>query len=105
MEKLITFQLRGQQQVVFNKLKLFVENNNMRVFILRGYAGTGKTTLMREFVKYIDSQNMTGILLASTGRAAKILSDKTGKPAHTVHSKIYSFAGLADDIETMVKNK
>lgn len=105
MEKLYTFQLRGQQQVVFQKLKLFVENNNMRVFILRGYAGTGKTTLMREFVKWIDSQNLSGILLASTGRAAKILSDKTGKPAHTVHSKIYSFAGLDDDIETMVKNK
>lgn len=83
------------------RLKGFVENSCKRVFILKGYAGTGKTTLMQGLIKWLNEKEKLYALLASTGRAAKILSDKTGTLASTVHSHIYNFSDLDDDLEAM----
>jgi len=62
---------------------------NVQVFILRGYAGTGKTTMVNTLVKALPQLKLYSILLAPTGRAAKVLTLYTGKRASTIHRKIY----------------
>lgn len=57
--------------------------------ILRGAAGTGKTTLVRALVPKIRAMGYTPILVAPTGRAAKVLQNRTGCEAKTIHSTIY----------------
>jgi exodeoxyribonuclease-5 len=59
------------------------------VFILRGYAGTGKTTVVRSLVDVLPKLNRRTALMAPTGRAAKVLSSYTHRPANTIHRKIY----------------
>lgn len=59
------------------------------LFLLKGYAGTGKTTLISAFVKVLESRKIKNRLLAPTGRAAKVLGAYAGKPAHTIHRFIY----------------
>jgi exodeoxyribonuclease-5 len=59
------------------------------VFILRGYAGTGKTTVVRSLVEVLPKMNRRTVLMAPTGRAAKVLSSYTRRPANTIHRKIY----------------
>lgn len=95
------FNLKPLQQRAFSLLQIFALNPNSKVFILKGYAGTGKTTLMGGLIKWLDEKDITFSLLASTGRAAKILSDKTKSEARTVHSHIYTFNDLDDDLEKM----
>ena len=93
--------LKPSQARAFALLQIFALNPNSKVFILKGYAGTGKTTLMGGLIKWLDEKDITFSLLASTGRAAKILSDKTKSEARTVHSHIYTFNDLDDDLEKM----
>lgn len=96
------FPLNPQQEVVFQRLQAFADPKEpARVFILKGYAGTGKTTLMAGFLKYLAEREMRFELLASTGRATKVLSEKTGHPASTIHSMVYSFDDISDDIEKL----
>jgi exodeoxyribonuclease-5 len=64
-------------------------NNPHALFILRGYAGTGKTTVVRSLVQVLPRMNLRTVLMAPTGRAAKVLSAYTRMPAHTIHRKIY----------------
>jgi hypothetical protein len=102
----IPFTLSPQQQQAFERIKLFVMNPNEQVFILKGYAGTGKTTLMQHLVKWMLTENKVKDkfqpeLCATTGRAAKVLRDKTGFPTSTVHSFIYSFKDLNQDLEQL----
>jgi len=58
-------------------------------FILRGYAGTGKTTSVAALVKALPKFSLRAVLLAPTGRAAKVMSNYTGRKALTIHKKIY----------------
>ena len=58
-------------------------------FILKGYAGTGKTSLVGALVRLLDSIKQKVILIAPTGRAAKVFSLHAGHPAYTIHKKIY----------------
>jgi ATP-dependent exoDNAse (exonuclease V) alpha subunit len=60
-----------------------------RGFILRGYAGTGKTTSVAALVKSLNRFKLRSVLLAPTGRAAKVMGNYTGRMALTVHKKIY----------------
>lgn len=80
------------QLTALEKLEIFFDNNN-QVFILKGYAGTGKTTILKGVVEYLNSKKKSFTLMAPTGRAAKVLRDKTtfGK---TIHSSIYDFENL-----------
>src|ERR1035437_2771690 len=59
------------------------------VFILKGYAGTGKTTLLSAVINTLNEFKLQSVLLAPTGRAAKVLSKYSGKDAYTIHKKIY----------------
>ncbi len=68
-----------------------------RVFILNGYAGTGKTSVMGALVRSLRAVAMPTVLLASTGRAAKVLSSFTGQPAFTIHRYIYNAPAVTPD--------
>ncbi len=95
------FELKPQQQKVFSALCNFIESKSDKVFILKGYAGTGKITLMSCLIKQLSEDKIPFELLASTGRAAKILSDKAKTTTNTIHSHIYVFKELSEDLEKM----
>ena len=97
--------LTPNQEQVFNRFKWFIEDKNHKVFILNGYAGTGKTTLIRFFIDELCRQGKPYVLMASTGRAAKIVSNATGKKASTVHSVIYKFKDFNQDLEEVVNQE
>lgn len=84
--------LTPQQQQVLDSVKVFLDSD-ASVFILRGYAGTGKTTMVKHIADYI-SQNKRLYLMAPTGRAARVLDKKTGYDATTIHKAIYSGCGI-----------
>ena len=94
-------QLTPHQNDALDELKAFVQGNEHQLFVLSGYAGTGKTTLVSHLVKWLDAQKIDAKLLATTGRAAKVLQDKTKLNCDTLHSEIYEFssvnAGEKDD--------
>ena len=97
--------LRPGQQVAFDKLKVFIENPKSKIFILKGFAGTGKTTMMRVLIEELQRQELRFSLLASTGRAAKIVSNIAKCEAKTVHGLIYSFQELNQDMEKLVADR
>jgi exodeoxyribonuclease-5 len=75
---------------VINQLTEFVENSSANsLFLLKGYAGTGKTTLVSSLINSLWSVGKKVVLLAPTGRAAKVLSVYSKKSAFTIHKKIY----------------
>lgn len=79
----------GQASLV-PKLQAFLDDDDARIFILRGYAGTGKTFLMKGVVDYLSAVNRSVHLMAPTGRAAKVLSTRTSRSASTIHAHLYS---------------
>ena len=99
----ITF--TDSQKRAYSKLMEFIKDEEANVFILKGYAGTGKTTLMRKLVEEMNSRHEPYSLLASTGRAAKILANATGYETHTIHSEIYKFTDLNQDLETVANSR
>jgi len=76
------------QWMAVNMLDAFFESTQ-QVFVLQGYAGTGKTTLLKVVLDYLEDKDTTCRLMASTGRAARVLSLKTKRQAATIHSTIY----------------
>lgn len=98
---LFPFELTPTQQAVFKAMQDFVLDKSLKVFILKGYAGTGKTTLAGGLRSWILEQKIDFVLLASTGRAAKVLSDKSGCEAETLHKHIYIFNNLNEDLEKL----
>jgi exodeoxyribonuclease V len=65
------------------------DDNNDTIFLLTGYAGTGKTSVISAVVKTLELLRMKSVLMAPTGRAAKVIGSYAGKPAFTIHKKIY----------------
>ena len=79
-----------KQDVFFQKIAEFSTNlNSNEIFVLKGYAGTGKTTVVSTIVNNLIAINKKYVLLAPTGRAAKVISNYSNKPAFTIHKKIY----------------
>lgn len=79
-----------KQQKLLDQLSDFIfENNNRALFLLKGYAGTGKTTTISTFVNSLEKVGKKAVLLAPTGRAAKVISGYSKKQAFTIHKKIY----------------
>jgi len=83
--------LTQHQSEALTRLQSFTLQEDSRCFVLRGYAGTGKTTLVGRYAAWLKTQNVQAVLLATTGRAAKVLAAKTGLPAATIHSCVYRF--------------
>ena len=100
MNHLTKTDLIESQKRVLKQLTDFVFNSDDRVFILKGYAGTGKTTLMRFLIDELDKHNQHYKLLSTTGRAAKILANHTGKEASTIHSMVYKFMDFNKDVSS-----
>ena len=80
----------NDQVDLVERMERFLFQNIERAgFIIRGYAGTGKTTAIAAMIKTFPSFRLKSVLLAPTGRAAKVLSNFSKKPAFTIHKKIY----------------
>ncbi|MDQ1296405.1 MAG: hypothetical protein QG611_383 [Bacteroidota bacterium] len=78
------------QSEALKKIASYVcDNNNDIIFLLTGYAGTGKTSVISSIVKTLEMLRMRSVLLAPTGRAAKVLGSYSGRQAYTIHKKIY----------------
>lgn len=90
--------LTSDQDNALRMLETFV-NSEDSLFMLKGYAGSGKTTVLQGVVEYLESIHQRYVLMAPTGRAAKVLSEKTGKKASTIHKGIYSYS-LLEDLES-----
>ena len=94
----------GQMQLL-DKLSRFITSPAPRkAFILRGYAGTGKTSIMAALVQSLKQLNQRFVLLAPTGRAAKVLSRYAGYPAYTIHKFIYRQKQLGEEVFTLNDN-
>ena len=87
-----SLQLSADQQIALDKLTKFFDSPT-QVFLLKGYAGSGKTTIIKGIIEYLNQQKIPQILMAPTGRAAKILRDKTSFGV-TIHKAIYNFKKL-----------
>ncbi|MFA7044246.1 MAG: AAA family ATPase, partial [Bacteroidales bacterium] len=84
------FQPTPEQAVTLEKLAFFMLTaDEQQVFLLKGYAGTGKTTLISALIRYLDEHQIGCVLMAPTGRAAKVLASYSGHQAMTLHKKIY----------------
>jgi exodeoxyribonuclease-5 len=86
----LEFQPTSGQEELIRELGFFLaEVDSHEIMLIKGYAGTGKTTLIKSLVKTLSSLKQKSVLLAPTGRAAKVLTAYSGQPAWTIHKKIY----------------
>jgi ATP-dependent exoDNAse (exonuclease V) alpha subunit len=92
-------QLTPQQQDALNQIRAFLDEPGQGIFILKGYAGTGKTTLLQQIALNLTEANQDFELLAPTGRAAAVLRAKTGLLTKTVHSALYQFKDIDGEPE------
>lgn len=84
------FQPTLKQDIFLQKIANYLINSTSEdIFVLKGYAGTGKTTIISNVINSIHNIEMKCVLLAPTGRAAKVISNYSGKPAFTIHKRIY----------------
>jgi len=86
----LDFQPTLGQEDLIRELGVFLESEmSSEIMLVKGYAGTGKTTLLKSLVKTLSELKQKSVLLAPTGRAAKVLTAYSGHPAWTIHKKIY----------------
>ncbi len=90
------YSLTAGQAKLVDQLDQFLSNKEKSVFQLKGYAGTGKTFITKGLTEYFRSIGRTCVLSAPTGKAAKVISNKTGCSAFTIHKTIYSFKDLVE---------
>jgi len=86
----------GQSEVIDSLAAFVASPDSDQLFLLKGYAGTGKTATISALVKVLDELKLKFVLLAPTGRAAKVLSRQSGKSASTIHKKIYRQMAVGD---------
>ena len=91
------FEATGEQTVAINRLANFVNDITPRkAFLLKGYAGTGKTVIVSSLVRTLVKHHRRVVLMAPTGRAAKVFSNTAGFQACTIHKKIYRQKSMLD---------
>ena len=88
-EKLSVQPTENQKKIIESFSDYLSEDNSSTFFVLNGYAGTGKTTIIAAIVAALKSLGIKTILLAPTGRAAKVLSQYSGEKTLTIHKRIY----------------
>lgn len=85
-----SFECTLHQEEFLRKVSAYIANATTdEIFILKGYAGTGKTTMISLLVQHLAVIHKKAVLLAPTGRAAKVITNYSGKPAYTIHKHIY----------------
>jgi exodeoxyribonuclease-5 len=95
-EKLDHSPTQGQEALIVKLSEFITGLEDDDIFLIRGYAGTGKTSLIASIVKTLKEKRRRIILMAPTGRAAKVLSSYSGYPAMTIHKKIYRQKSIKD---------
>jgi exodeoxyribonuclease V len=80
----------GQGKLFYAFTRFMFSDKPRCALLIKGYAGTGKTTAVSAMVKTLDEWSINSVLLAPTGRAAKVLSGYSGKSAWTIHKQIYN---------------
>lgn len=99
----LEFQPTDSQRILIDLLSGYIESANSReIMMIKGYAGTGKTTLVNSLVRTLAEMNQRSVLLAPTGRAAKVLFSYTGFTAWTIHKKIYKQKSGSDGLGVFV---
>ena len=93
---------KGQQQAIALFANYLCCKEKESLMLLKGYAGTGKTSLVSAFVQVLKSQQIKTVLLAPTGRAAKVLGNYSGQSAFTIHKEIYQIKYTKDGGEQLV---
>ncbi len=92
-------ELTADQQNCIAALDGFLSDDTQRVFLLKGYAGTGKTFLAGGLTEFLLTQGRMFSLAAPTGRAAKVIAKKTHQSARTIHSLIYNYSDMSEQTE------
>ena len=93
----LSFDATNNQKKIIEKLSTWLSDDDYsRIFLLNGYAGTGKTTIIAAFVAALKELGIKPILLAPTGRAAKVLTRYSNLTAYTIHKKIYREKTISD---------
>jgi exodeoxyribonuclease V len=96
----------GDQSLALQKIADYITGNtNDVIFLLTGYAGTGKTSLISSLVKTLDLLRIRSVLLAPTGRAAKVLSSFATRQSFTIHKKIYRQKSSKDGMGSFVLDR
>lgn len=95
IRKYFEYELNDTQTEAIIEIINFLKSAD-NIFLLKGFAGTGKTTLLKVLSKYFSEQKIPFACMTPTGRAAKIITEKTGCPAHTIHKSIYSREDLRE---------
>ena len=85
------------QDALFRKIADFIASDDSDIFVVNGYAGTGKTTAISSVIATMKEYQTKCVLLAPTGRAAKVLSSYAGQPAYTIHKHIYRQKSVGGD--------
>ncbi len=94
------------QVTLIKKLAGFISSpEENEIFIIKGFAGTGKTSMLAVVVRALLKCRIRSVLLAPTGRAAKVLSGYTAHPAFTIHKKIYRQKSQADGLGKFVLDR
>jgi hypothetical protein len=94
-ETFATYKLTPGQNILLDELEKFISDNSS-CFILKGYAGTGKTFMMKGLTDFLTENKKSFRIAAPTGRAAKVISQKTKYKAYTIHKTIYSSKDLKE---------
>ena len=87
---------KEQEKAIFMLSDFLLSRERDAIFLLKGYAGTGKTSLLAALVRTMKQLEQRVMLLAPTGRAAKVLSSYAGAPAYTIHRKMYRQKSITD---------
>ena len=94
------------QNVLIEGLAEYISSNKPdEIVLIKGYAGTGKTTMILTLAQTLKSLKFRSVLMAPTGRAAKVMSGYAGMPAFTIHKSIYRQKSAADGMGRFVLNK
>ena len=88
--------LTPSQDKAVDSIQAFLEDPESECFVLRGYAGTGKTFLLGGLVRYLQINGRSAALMAPTGRAARVISERHNVPANTIHRSIYYLKELKE---------
>jgi len=90
------YNLTDGQSLLVDKLDSFFSSKEESVFLLKGYAGTGKTFITKGLTEYFRAIGRNYVLAAPTGKASKVIARKTQSPAYTIHKTIYSFKDISE---------
>lgn len=90
------YSLTNDQEELVASLERFLDSRTESVFLLKGYAGTGKTFITKGLTEYFRAIGRNYVLAAPTGKASKVIASKTKSPAYTIHKTIYSFGDIAE---------